>query len=177
MKNKIISFSSIKVIGGYVNWNHDAFDTVLFEVCLIDDKVPYSIPNKLHDIFLGYKQVREAKSKLNIQRTIKDINGTLPPTSQIQLFWKYLNHLEIYKMDVLINAVYRQGYGTPQKIINMLARLVRHANQSDAQCFQVSVNFACKFFIKIYPEFTEEIGDIIAKQKHQKLLSQFDRRT
>ncbi len=169
MNSKVIAFKNFKLDAqGFVFWNNSAYDTLLFEVCLLDDKVPYSIPNALHDIFLWYKQIRNSKSQVNIQKTIKDIIDSLPPTSRIDLFWKYLNHLEIYKMDVLINAVYRQGYGSPKRIMNMLARLVNHANQSDATCFQVSVHFACKFFITKYPEYESEIRQIMSKEKNTK---------
>ncbi len=175
MNKKIISLNNLKVVDGKVLWNHPAFNTEELITWLLDAQEKYAIPGELHKICLEYLDIRNNGKGWSIDKSIKDILETLPPKQEWELFWRYLNHLSILKIDVLINLVYRVGYKKPQKIVDLLARLVRHANDSSAPCFKVSVHYACKFFLSKYPEYADEIGRIIANEKKNTLINKFDR--
>lgn len=181
MNRKIVSVNNIKLEDGLVAWNHSAFKySVLVSWLGQNNDLEFAAPKVLHSSYLEYKSISDnlsRPSQMSVKEIISNILDTLPPQQEEKSFFGYANHLAIFKLGVLINETYRHGHDKPQDVLEMLEKLVDHANASAAECFQVSVHHACKFFIQIYGEDAEKIRDIIAKQKYQKALSQIDRNT
>lgn len=179
MNYKIISFNNIVLENGLVAWNHSAFDyNTLVSWLEQNNDLELAVPTLLYNVYLKYKSIIDNLSELSqksVTDIIDDILTTLPPKNEYEESYGYANHLAIFKIGVLINVVYNQGHDNPTQITEMLAQLVDYANDSQAECFQLSVNSACKFFIKRYSSYAKEIQSIIATQKHKKMLAQIDR--
>ncbi len=155
----MISLGEFNFEDGRVAWNHTAYDYYTL-VEWLDRPQELIPPPKLHQIFLRYQQMYDGLLTINSDQTqevVNDILSTLPPLTEEEEDYGYLNHLAIYKLELLINIVYRQKNIGPKVIMDLLSELVSHANQSNADCFQVSVNFACKFFAKVYPSHAGNI--------------------
>lgn len=174
MDFKIISLNKVRIEDGRVIWNHRTFNLDVLEKWLVETKEKYAISDDTYENCLKYVGIRQKNKSVNIDRLIRDILSTLPPRYECEKDWRYLNHLAILKVDILINAIYRVGYNKPQRIVEMLDKLIKHANESSAPCFQVSIHYACKFFLAEYPESADDIKGEIAIESHQDLMKSFE---
>ena len=177
MNNKVISLSKSNIISRKVVWNHPSFPLREIEESMGIEYSRAIIPEIYHKQYLEcVKSNRfEGGDVLSIIKGITDIFNVLTqrespinPSDYDFQIWSYLNHLAIIKLDVLIQKVSKSKRNVETEVTALLIKLVRQANVSSVDCFQVSVHFACKFFAKFYPERREEINKIIALEKHQR---------
>ncbi len=179
MKNKCISLSTQNIALGKVVWNHPLFlinkviGSLYFESMRAN--IPQVFCEQLHECIR-----LQGIDSWDVPSIIKDITDFFPALTQSEApinpsaydfqIWSYLNHFAIIKLDILIQQVSKSTINVEDEVVPLLRRLVDQSNISSAECFQISVHFACKFFAEFYPARREEINKIILLEDHQREL-------
>ncbi|GEM_PF-2084786 len=180
MNFKIVSLFRIIIEDEKVVWNHPAFPISKVTESMLVEYMFAVIPAKYHEQYLASLRLIRSDG-WDVRSITKDIRAFFPVLTRAESLihtsaddyqiWSYLNHFAIFKLDILVQQASKFKLNVSEAVIKLLGELVEQANNSSAECFQVSVHYACKYFANLYPKRKAQIEKIIASENHKRLIS------